>query len=111
MAVFISYSSQDRPSLKALQAALRRAEQKVWFDEELGGGDAWWNKSCSTTATRMCSSSRYRITGCSPSPVRPNCVTRSAATANPAHPGGAGRQCAGQSRRLSADHRLPGADG
>ena len=44
MAVFISYSSQDRPSLDALQAALRRAQQKVWFDQELGGGDAWWNK-------------------------------------------------------------------
>ena len=23
-------------------SALRRAHADVWFDEELGGGDAWW---------------------------------------------------------------------
>ncbi|KAA1251857.1 TIR domain-containing protein [Mycobacterium simiae] len=44
MAIFISYSSQDRSSLEALTTALRRAQQQVWFDQELGGGDTWWNK-------------------------------------------------------------------
>ncbi|BBX76128.1 sensor domain-containing protein [Mycobacterium shinjukuense] len=43
MAVFISYSSRDRSSLDALTTALKRAQQQVWFDQELGGGDAWWN--------------------------------------------------------------------
>lgn len=43
MALFISYSSQDRSSLEALTTALKRAQQKVWFDQELGGGDAWWS--------------------------------------------------------------------
>jgi hypothetical protein len=43
VAIFISYSSQDRTSLEALTTALKRAQQKVWFDQELGGGDAWWN--------------------------------------------------------------------
>jgi len=43
VAVFISYSSQDRLALEALTTALKRAQQKVWFDQELGGGDAWWN--------------------------------------------------------------------
>ncbi|MHA7653021.1 sensor domain-containing protein [Mycobacterium sp. ML4] len=43
MAIFISYSSQDRTSLDALTTALKRAQQKVWFDQELGGGDAWWS--------------------------------------------------------------------
>jgi serine/threonine kinase PknH len=43
MALFISYSSQDRQSLEELTKALKRAQQKVWFDQELGGGDAWWN--------------------------------------------------------------------
>lgn len=43
MAIFISYSSQDRTSLDALTTALKRAQQQVWFDQELGGGDAWWN--------------------------------------------------------------------
>ena len=44
MMLFISYSSQDRTSLDALTAALRRSQQQVWFDQELGGGDSWWNK-------------------------------------------------------------------
>jgi serine/threonine kinase PknH len=44
MALFISYSSQDRSTVDALTAALRRAQQQVWFDQELGGGDSWWNK-------------------------------------------------------------------
>ncbi|BBX94859.1 toll/interleukin-1 receptor domain-containing protein [Mycobacterium lacus] len=43
MALFISYSSQDRSSLEALTTALKRAQQQVWFDQELGGGDAWWS--------------------------------------------------------------------
>src|SRR5258708_7716429 len=43
MPLFISYSSQDRTSLEELTKALKRAQQKVWFDQELGGGDAWWN--------------------------------------------------------------------
>jgi len=44
MALFISYSSQDRSTVDALTAALRRAQQQVWFDQELGGGDSWWAK-------------------------------------------------------------------
>ncbi|ORW96545.1 hypothetical protein AWB92_06230 [Mycobacterium sp. IEC1808] len=44
MALFISYSSQDRSTVDALTTALRRAQQQVWFDQELGGGDSWWNK-------------------------------------------------------------------
>jgi serine/threonine kinase PknH len=44
MALFISYSSQDRSKVDALTTALRRGQQQVWFDQELGGGDSWWNK-------------------------------------------------------------------
>jgi serine/threonine kinase PknH len=44
MALFISYSSRDRSTVDALTSALRRGQQQVWFDQELGGGDAWWNK-------------------------------------------------------------------
>lgn len=43
MALFISYSSQDRPAVDALTTALRRGRQEVWFDQQLGGGDSWWN--------------------------------------------------------------------
>lgn len=41
-AVFLSYSSRDRGRVDNLLSALRRAHADVWFDEELGGGDAWW---------------------------------------------------------------------
>lgn len=44
MALFISYSSQDRSTVDALTTALRRGQQQVWFDQELGGGESWWNK-------------------------------------------------------------------
>src|ERR1700739_1711261 len=44
MALFISYSSQDRSTVDALTNALRRGQQQVWFDQELGGGDSWWNQ-------------------------------------------------------------------
>jgi len=42
MALFMSYSSQDRSTVDALANTLRRAHQQVWFDQELGGGDSWW---------------------------------------------------------------------
>lgn len=44
MGLFVSYSSQDRSLIEPLTTALRRARQQVWFDEDLGGGDAWWNE-------------------------------------------------------------------
>lgn len=44
MALFISYSSQDRSTVDALTTALRRGQHQVWFDQELGGGESWWNK-------------------------------------------------------------------
>ncbi len=44
MALFISYSSQDRATVDALTTALRRGQNQVWFDQELGGGDSWWAK-------------------------------------------------------------------
>ena len=40
--VFLSYSSRDRAQLDNLLSALHRADEVVWFDEELGGGDVWW---------------------------------------------------------------------
>jgi serine/threonine kinase PknH len=44
MGLFISYSSQDRSAIEPLTTALRRARQQVWFDDDLGGGEAWWNE-------------------------------------------------------------------
>ncbi len=44
MGLFISYASRERSAIDSLTAALRRAHEQVWLDEELGGGDAWWRK-------------------------------------------------------------------
>jgi hypothetical protein len=44
LALFVSYSSQDRATVDGLASALRKAQQQVWFDQELGGGDSWWAK-------------------------------------------------------------------
>lgn len=44
MAVFVSYSSRDRALLDGVLGALRRAHERVWLDEELGGGEAWWRE-------------------------------------------------------------------
>ncbi len=42
MGVFISYSNQDEAAVRALASDLERARQTVWLDQELHGGDAWW---------------------------------------------------------------------
>ncbi len=44
MGIFVSYSSQDRSAIDPLTTALRRARQQVWFDDDLGGGEAWWKE-------------------------------------------------------------------
>ena len=43
MGLFISYSSRDGAALAKVTAALRRAHIEAWLDEELTGGEAWWN--------------------------------------------------------------------
>lgn len=42
MAVFLSYSSRDVSRVEQLASTLRRAREEIWYDSELGGGDAWW---------------------------------------------------------------------
>ena len=42
MAVFVSYSSRDEVSVQKLISAFRLADEQVWWDEELGGGESWW---------------------------------------------------------------------
>jgi serine/threonine kinase PknH len=41
--VFISYSSRDHGALEKVRAGLQRAHLQAWLDEELSGGEAWWN--------------------------------------------------------------------
>lgn len=42
--LFLSYSTRDRDQLDNLLSALRRADEGVWFDEQLGGGEVWWQQ-------------------------------------------------------------------
>jgi peptide/nickel transport system substrate-binding protein len=43
MKIFISYSSKDRDLVKNLGADLATLGHEVWFDQELSGGQAWWD--------------------------------------------------------------------
>jgi TIR domain len=40
--VFISYSSRDKDAVKSLTQDLQDADEQVWLDQRLAGGDAWW---------------------------------------------------------------------
>ena len=42
MGVFVSYSSRDRDAVTRLTQDLQDAEEQVWLDQRLAGGDAWW---------------------------------------------------------------------
>jgi predicted ATPase len=42
MGVFVSYSSLDKDAATRLTEDLQDAEEQVWLDERLGGGEAWW---------------------------------------------------------------------
>ncbi len=42
MTVFVSYSSRDRDAVKSLVQDLQDADEQVWMDQRLTGGEAWW---------------------------------------------------------------------
>ncbi|MEZ0449158.1 TIR domain-containing protein [Cellulomonas sp. ICMP 17802] len=44
MPLFVSYSSRDVAAVRAMVQDLQRARLEVWFDEELRGGDVWWDE-------------------------------------------------------------------
>jgi hypothetical protein len=43
MMVFVSYARSDRESIDSLVHDLQRAKHTVWLDDELTGGQAWWD--------------------------------------------------------------------
>lgn len=43
MSIFISYARADRPAVEALSRDLERAHHDVWMDNELAGGQIWWD--------------------------------------------------------------------
>ena len=42
MAVFVSYSSRDKDAVTSLTDDLKDADEQVWLDQRLAGGEAWW---------------------------------------------------------------------
>ena len=40
--VFVSYSSRDKDAVRSLTQDLQDADEQVWMDQRLAGGDAWW---------------------------------------------------------------------
>jgi TIR domain len=42
MGVFVSYSSRDKDAVATLTKDLQEADEQVWLDQRLAGGDAWW---------------------------------------------------------------------
>jgi serine/threonine kinase PknH len=43
MAVFVTYARKDRAAVEALARDLDRSHNAVWLDQELTGGQAWWD--------------------------------------------------------------------
>ncbi len=43
MKIFVSYARRDREAVDVLLQDMRRARHEVWVDEELTGGQAWWD--------------------------------------------------------------------
>jgi len=41
--IFVSYARRDRAAVDALLQDMRRARHDVWVDEELTGGQSWWD--------------------------------------------------------------------
>ncbi len=43
MPIFLTYARKDRDQAEALRRDLERARYEVWMDDELSGGQAWWD--------------------------------------------------------------------
>jgi hypothetical protein len=43
MKIFVSYARRDRDAVDLVLQDMRRARHEVWVDEELTGGQAWWD--------------------------------------------------------------------
>jgi hypothetical protein len=43
MAIFVSYARKDRELVDVLVRDVVRAQHQVWLDQDLTGGEGWWN--------------------------------------------------------------------
>ena len=44
MTIFISHSSRDHAAVRLLTQNLQTANESVWLDQSLIGGEAWWQR-------------------------------------------------------------------
>jgi TIR domain len=44
MLLFVSYARQDRPKVSSLVAGLELLHHEIWLDEQLSGGQRWWDQ-------------------------------------------------------------------
>jgi hypothetical protein len=42
--IFISYNRESEEAVRKLAADLNSLGHDVWFDKDLSGGQAWWDK-------------------------------------------------------------------
>jgi hypothetical protein len=43
MTIFVSYSRKDEPVVKVLAQGFEAAHKEIWYDQDLMGGDSWWD--------------------------------------------------------------------
>ena len=58
MAIFITYARKDRAGVEALRQDLERSHNAVWMDNELTGGQSWWDAILGQIRAATCMSSR-----------------------------------------------------
>lgn len=46
--IFLSYSSSSKSAVKELVGDLQDLGHRVWFDQELNGGQDWWDQICTS---------------------------------------------------------------
>jgi TIR domain len=67
MGVFVSYSSRDKEAVTRLAQDLQDADEQVWLDQRLAGGDAWWRaileqiRGCDVFVLRLAVSLLLRV--------------------------------------------------
>jgi TIR domain len=44
MLIFVSYARRDHPAVRSLAERLRLLHHEVWLDDELTGGQVWWDR-------------------------------------------------------------------
>src|SRR5215510_13836527 len=76
--IFISYDRDDRPLTRQLATQLRRVYgfDQVWYDENIRGGEDWWDEIRKQIADRDILCSCFRTT-------RPNRHTARPSTPKP----------------------------